>query len=99
MTKLSRKALIINGAERYVLYNPEKDTLALTLRRLGLTGTKIGCGSGVCGACTVIVDGKVTRSCIVKTAILHSSSSRISTRPVWTAPLPSTPLSLRRAAG
>ncbi len=33
------------------------------LRRLGLTGVKVGCGTGVCGACSVILDGKVIRSC------------------------------------
>ena len=61
--KLSRKVLTINGVERAVLYNPEKDSLAVVLRRMGLTGTKIGCGTGVCGACSVILDGKVIRSC------------------------------------
>ena len=66
MKKLSRKSLVINGAQRFVLYDAEKDSLALALRRLGLTGTKIGCGTGVCGACTVILNGKVTRACVVK---------------------------------
>src|SRR5690554_940051 len=61
--KLSRKVLTINGVERAVVYNPEKDSLAVVLRRMGLTGTKIGCGTGVCGACSVILDGKVIRSC------------------------------------
>jgi aerobic-type carbon monoxide dehydrogenase small subunit (CoxS/CutS family) len=51
--RLSRMALILNGAQRFVLYEKEKDSLAVVLRRMGLTGTKIGCGSGVCGACTV----------------------------------------------
>ncbi|NLM52769.1 MAG: molybdopterin-dependent oxidoreductase [Firmicutes bacterium] len=64
--RLSRKVLTINGVERAVLYNPEKDSLAVVLRRLGLTGTKIGCGTGVCGACSVILNGKVIRSCTRK---------------------------------
>ncbi|MCL1804703.1 MAG: molybdopterin-dependent oxidoreductase [Clostridiales bacterium] len=56
----------INGADRMFVCNPEVDTLADVLRRAGLTGTKIGCGSGICGACSVIVDGKVVRSCTRK---------------------------------
>jgi len=66
MGKLSRKSLIINGVQRYVVYDPDKDSLADVLRKYGLTGTKIGCGKGVCGACTVILDKKVTRSCVIK---------------------------------
>lgn len=66
MKKLDRKALIINGVQRHVLYDAESDNLAVVLRYMGLTGTKIGCGTGVCGACTVIMDGKVTRACTVK---------------------------------
>lgn len=66
MTKLSRKALIINGVQRHVLFDPEKDSLALTIRRIGLTGTKIGCGTGSCGACSIILDGEVKRACIIK---------------------------------
>ena len=50
-----RVHLIINGVDRPVVCDPQKDTLATVIRRLGLTGTKVGCGIGVCGACTVIL--------------------------------------------
>ncbi len=56
--------LIINGTEHNL--EIESDTkLADALRRdLGLTGTKIGCGEGRCGACTVLLDGKPVRACV-----------------------------------
>lgn len=61
-----RVHLIINGVDRPVVCDPQKDTLATVIRRLGLTGTKVGCGIGVCGACTVILNGELCRSCIKK---------------------------------
>ena len=64
--RLTRLSLTINGIERFVVCDPEKDSLAEVLRRMGLTGVKIGCGTGVCGACSVILDGKVVRSCTKK---------------------------------
>jgi len=64
--KLTRLSLTINGAERPVVCDPEKDNLAVVIRRMGLTGTKIGCGTGVCGACSVLLNGKVVRSCARK---------------------------------
>ncbi len=66
-----KKVLIINGVERTLVIDGT-ETLAKVLReRLLLTGCKIGCGQGHCGACNVIVDGKVTRSCITKVAKLR----------------------------
>lgn len=41
------------------------ESLAHVLRRAGRTGTHIGCGDGDCGACTVLIDGEVFKSCIV----------------------------------
>jgi aldehyde oxidoreductase len=58
--------LRINGVDRFVLCDPEEDTLAEVLRRMGLTGVKVGCGTGVCGACSIILNGEVVRSCTKK---------------------------------
>lgn len=57
--------LKING-ETYVLDDIAEDTPLLWVLRdyLGLTGTKFGCGIGICGSCTVHVNGAPTRSCI-----------------------------------
>ena len=63
---LRKMVLNINDVERMFICDPEKDTLADVLRRIGLTGVKVGCGTGVCGACSVILDGKVVRSCVKK---------------------------------
>jgi aerobic carbon-monoxide dehydrogenase small subunit len=58
----------VNGAVRGSTV-PDRLTLADYLReRRGLTGTKLGCEQGVCGACTVLLDGASARSCLVLTA-------------------------------
>ena len=60
-----RTTLIVNG-RRYALEVEPRRTLADALREdCGLTGTHLGCEHGVCGACTVIVDGAPVRSCLM----------------------------------
>ena len=61
--KLRKMTLKINGVERMFMCDPEKDRLSDVLRRIGLTGVKVGCGTGVCGSCSVILDGQVVRTC------------------------------------
>src|SRR5947209_2528006 len=63
--------LNING--RRVEANVEADTPLLWVLRdtLGLTGTKFGCGAGLCGACSVHVDGQVMRSCMLRAGALQ----------------------------
>ncbi|MGI6727883.1 MAG: molybdopterin-dependent aldehyde oxidoreductase [Anaerovoracaceae bacterium] len=82
--KLKKMTLNINGADRMFIFNPEKDTLAIVLRRLGLTGTKIGCGTGVCGACSVILNGKVIRSCTRKMKAVEEYSKVITIEGIGT---------------
>jgi carbon-monoxide dehydrogenase small subunit len=58
-------ALTVNG-ERHEVAVEARRTLADVLRHdLGLTGTHLGCEHGICGACTVLVDGAPTRACLV----------------------------------
>jgi len=60
---LQRSILNINGLNREVICNPQLDSLATVVRRLGLTGTKVGCGTGQCGSCSIILNGSLILSC------------------------------------
>jgi isoquinoline 1-oxidoreductase subunit alpha len=60
--------LNVNGVRHTVDVALEQSLLAVLRDNLGLTGCKIGCGEGACGACTVLVDGQLTRSCITPIA-------------------------------
>jgi len=67
----------INGEKRQVKVDGSTPLLWVLRDNLKLTGTKYGCGRGLCGACTVHVDGEATRSCI--TAIENVAGSNITT--------------------
>jgi ferredoxin len=56
--------LIVNGAEHKTECASGESLLSVLRHRLRLTGTKYGCGEGQCGACTVLLRGKATRSCL-----------------------------------
>lgn len=56
--------LTVNGLDRKVEVDPDMPLLWVLRDVLGLTGTKYACGEGVCGACTVLLDGAATRSCM-----------------------------------
>jgi len=64
--------LTINGQERSFDAPPEMPLLWVLRDILGLTGTKFGCGIAQCGACTVHVDGKPVRSCVLPVGNLKS---------------------------
>ncbi len=55
----------VNGTARSLDVEPEMPLLWALREQLGLTGTKFGCGIAACGACTVHVDGRAMRSCVL----------------------------------
>jgi len=74
---MTRLALEINGRQQTVDADPEMPLLWLLRDLLNMTGTKYGCGIGLCGACTVHVNGAATRSCQTSAAV--AAGKRITT--------------------
>jgi isoquinoline 1-oxidoreductase subunit alpha len=63
---MSTLRLAINGKSYSVDTDPQTSLLTVLRENLDLTGSKYGCGEGMCGACTVLVDGKAQRSCVTR---------------------------------
>ena len=84
MKQLKKMTLNINGANRMFVCDPANDTLATVLRRLGMTGVKVGCGTGVCGCCSVVLDGNVVRSCTRKITSVEEYSKVVTIEGVGT---------------
>lgn len=57
--------LKINGEDYTIELEPHRTLLEVIRNDFGLTGTKLGCGGGECGACTVILSGKAVKSCLM----------------------------------
>ena len=64
MTKKIDVTLTVNGREQTAAVEPRLLLADFLRHELGMTGTHIGCEHGVCGACTVLLDGKTARSCL-----------------------------------
>jgi nicotinate dehydrogenase subunit A len=60
------REILVNGARCAIDADPERSLLSVLREDLDLTGTKYGCGEGQCGACTVLVSGQPTRSCLTR---------------------------------
>src|SRR6202521_2432287 len=65
MTEKIEVALLINGARHVVRAKPRRTLVDAIRDDCGQTGTHIGCEHGVCGACTVLIDGEPSRSCLM----------------------------------
>ncbi len=67
----------INGKPAKVEAAPDTPLLWVVREHLKLTGTKFGCGAGLCGACTVHIDGKAIRSCLI--AVSKAAGKQVTT--------------------
>jgi nicotinate dehydrogenase subunit A len=63
---MARYTLRVNGQTHEVEGEPGDSLLSVLRYELGLTGSKFGCGEGHCGACSVLVDGQLARSCVTR---------------------------------
>ncbi|MEF2231125.1 MAG: 2Fe-2S iron-sulfur cluster-binding protein, partial [Pseudodesulfovibrio sp.] len=61
-----KRTLQVNGVPRQVVCSPDESLANVLRRNIGLTSVKVGCDSGMCGSCTILKDGKLTRSCSTK---------------------------------
>ena len=71
---MAKYTLRINGRTHAVEGDPGDSLLSVLRDELGLTGSKFGCGEGFCGACTVLVDGDMTRSCVARIGALDGKA-------------------------
>lgn len=64
----------LNGTATSVNIDPDTPLLWVLRDTLGLTGTKFGCGRGLCGCCTVLIAGEATRSCVLPVGAIEGLS-------------------------
>ena len=77
MAEPARVRLTVNGQPREGWCEPRKLLVDFLREDLGLTGTHVGCEHGVCGACTVLVDGLAARSCLM--LAVQAAGARLTT--------------------
>lgn len=75
MKVLRRREFIVNGVPVPVMANDDEILADVIRKKLGLTGTKVGCRLNQCGICSVLVDGKVVRSCVQKVGKLQDGAA------------------------
>ena len=68
--------IIVNDKTYQVAEEPDRPLLWVLRDELGLTGSKFGCGVGICGSCEVHLDGKITRSCITSLSTAKDKAIR-----------------------
>jgi aerobic carbon-monoxide dehydrogenase small subunit len=65
MTEMISITVKVNGSQQAVAVEPRRSLVDFLRHDLGLVGTHVGCEHGVCGACTVMLDGRTVRSCLL----------------------------------
>jgi carbon-monoxide dehydrogenase small subunit len=76
MTNKQLLELTVNGVHHEVITEPRRTLVDVLRHDLRLTGTHVGCEHGVCGACTVLIDGKPARACLTFAAQVENSEVR-----------------------
>jgi carbon-monoxide dehydrogenase small subunit len=68
--------LVVNGGRQTLAVEPSRRLVDVLREDLGLTGTKVGCEVGVCGACTVLVDGAPVSACLMLAVLIDGADVR-----------------------
>ena len=79
-----KKSLIINGVSKTLIVDPEASLADLLRKQLLLTGTKVSCNDGHCGACSVIVNDKLTLACVTKMSRVPEGASILTVEGIGT---------------
>ncbi len=79
-----KRNITLNGVNKIVVADPETSLADVVRGQLGLTGTKVGCGKGQCGSCSVIMDGKLIKSCITKMKKIQDGASIVTIEGIGT---------------
>jgi aldehyde oxidoreductase len=79
-----KRTIIINGVKTTLVAEAEEKLSDVLRKQLGLTGTKVGCGSGECSTCTVILNNKLVRACITKMKKIEDNDEIITIEGVGT---------------
>jgi aldehyde oxidoreductase len=73
--EMQKKLIKVNGIPKTLIVDPEASLADVLREQMGMTGTKVGCGTAHCGACSVIMDGKLVRSCVTKMKKVEDGTS------------------------
>ena len=81
---MEKKTLIVNGIRQVVIHNPDAMLADVLRNQLHVLGVKKGCGQGHCGACSIILNGKLVLSCIHKMSRIPDESTILTVEGIGT---------------